>query len=84
MFSFFDILLSKLFKLFNFKPEKIKKKWKMFWMSLKAIFRFIFMMKSEERLKAFMKIHTFYPRFLHVDALGIKVLVVYDPEITKK
>jgi hypothetical protein len=80
MLSFFVNLLTKILKVLNLKPEKLKKKWTILKLSLVAIMNFVFRMKSEERLEAFRKIHRIYPRFLHVDMLGVKMLIVYDPE----
>lgn len=44
----------------------------------------MFTMKSEERLYAVRKIHNLFPKFLHIDFLNIRVLMVYDPEVAKK
>lgn len=49
-----------------------------------AGFDFIFRMSSDDRLKAFRKIHSLFPKFLHIDFLTVKVLFVYDPEIARK
>jgi hypothetical protein len=84
MLSFFVNLLTKVLNIFNLKSEKLKKKWRIFQLSLVATMNFVFRMKSEERLEAFRKIHRVYPRFLHVDSFGLKMLVVYDPEISRK
>lgn len=78
------LLLPVAFVLLTNKKLKLRRKWKVLTISLNAIFDFFFRMSSDERLQAFRKIHKLFPRFLHVDVLNAKVLVVYDPEIAKR
>lgn len=82
-FSFL-VIIPILFKLFSGKSYKLQRKWKIFKVSAITVFDFVFRMKSEDRLQAFSKIHSLYPRFIHVDFFKIKILMVYDPEIAKK
>lgn len=67
-----------------FGGKSFRKKCKVLKVSSKAAFDFIFILKSDERLNAFRKIHQLFPKFLHIDFLNIKVLLVYDPEVAKK
>lgn len=81
---FIFILCLILFAAFGGKQMKITKKWKVFKISVNAVFDFMFRMKGEDRLDAFRKIHKLFPKFTHFDFLGLKVLLVYDPEVAKK
>ena len=61
------------------KKLKIRRRW--------ILMRNFFIMmskKSEDRLQSFLGIHKVFPRFLHIDKFGLKILLVYDPEILKK
>lgn len=78
------ILSPILMTLFGGESYKLRKKWNVLKVSAIAAFGFIFTMNSDERLEAFRKIHSLYPRFLHIDFLKIRVLLIYDPEIAKK
>lgn len=81
---FIFILCLTLFVAYGGKQTKIIRKWKVFKISVNAVFDFVFRMKAEERLDAFRKIHKLFPKFTHFDFLGLKVLLVYDPVVAKK
>lgn len=73
-----------LFTLVGGKISQLKKKWRVFKISAKAAAKIMFTVKTEERLQAFQKIHSLFPKFVHIDFLNIRVLLVYDPEVAKK
>lgn len=78
------ILSPIIVKLLGIRSKKFDRKWKNFKLSISTCFKFVFRLKSDERLDAFRKIHSLFPRFLHIDFLGLKVLLAYDPEIAKR
>lgn len=78
------ILTPILIILFGGKNHKLKKQWNVFKLSTSAVLRFVFTMKTEERLEAFRKIHSLYPKFLHIDFLKTRILLIYDPEVAKR
>lgn len=84
MWTFIFGALPLLPVLFLLTSKNFKKKLKVFRISFMAAFDFIFRMTSEDRLKAFRKIHRLFPKFLHIDFLNLKVLFVYDPEIARR
>jgi hypothetical protein len=84
MLSLLLTIFMKLLKKIHLKLESLEKLLKKLRSILNAILDFVFKTKSEDRLDGFRKIHDFFPKFLHVDLLGFKVLLVYDPDITKK
>lgn len=66
------------------KSLKVKKNFRQFRIFLNAAFQFLFKVKSEDRLNAIKKIHTFFPGFLRIKIFNYDNLIVYDPEMCKK
>lgn len=84
MWSIFMIVVVVAWIVPKSDKKRIKRKLKIFRVSVQTAFNFMFRMKNEDKLEAFRLIHKASPRFLHIDFLGIRVLIVYDPEISKR
>lgn len=54
------------------------------WLILTTVYKFIFKVKSEDRLDAFKQIHKVFPRFTRIKIFNFDLVAVYDPEILKK
>lgn len=55
-----------------------------YWVLMKAVFNFLFRVKSEDRLNSFKQIHKFFPRYTRMRIFNSDNIVIYDPEICKK
>lgn len=54
------------------------------WLMVSAIYRFCFVLSSDDRLDAFKMIHKFFPRYARLKIFNYDNLVIYDPELCKK
>lgn len=81
---------SLLFLIYKFavgrKGEKSKKKGESdnFWLIAKNVYKFCFVVKSEDRLNAFKTIHKFLPRYCRFRIFSYDNIVIYDPELCRK
>lgn len=55
-----------------------------FWLVLRATYEFLFVVKSEDRLRFFKLIHNFSPRFYRMKFWKWDYVFLYDPELFKK
>lgn len=84
MWNLVITVLIVLYSLWRFIDFVFGKKLTRLKLGLVSTYDFAFRMKSEDRMIALRKIHLVFPRFLHVDFLWFKVLLVYDPEIFRR
>lgn len=77
-------LLFVAYKLKGSNNKDGKKKPGNFWILMKAIFNFLFRVKSEDRLNSLKQIHKFFPRYTRIKFFNYDNIIIYDPELCKK
>lgn len=65
-------------------PDKKKVKSGNYWVIATTVFKFLFQVKSEDRLNAFKQIHKFFPRYTRIKIFNYDNIIIYDPELCKK
>lgn len=80
-------IASLLFAFFKFRRGKSSSETQKkagVWLIMQAVFKFLFRVKSEDRLNSFKTIHKFFPRFTRLTLFNSDNIVIYDPELCKK